>query len=134
MTILTRRVLFGIVFSLFNYANVIHANASNAVTNSFEAMDVFSLEWAGDPRVSPDGKTVAYIRNGFNLMNNRRTSRISLIDVDGANHHPMTNQPGFMPRWSPSGDRIAFLSQSAGSGNHTDRAVQLHTPTAQVSM
>ena len=37
---------------------------SNADQNLavFEPMDVFDLEWATDPRVSPDGKTIVYVR------------------------------------------------------------------------
>ena len=28
----------------------------------FDPMDVFELEWANDPQVSPDGKTIIYVR------------------------------------------------------------------------
>ena len=28
----------------------------------FDPMDVFNLEWATDPRVSPDGKSIVYVR------------------------------------------------------------------------
>ena len=30
--------------------------------NYFDAMDVFELEWASDPQVSSDGKTIVYVR------------------------------------------------------------------------
>ena len=30
---------------------------------AFDPMDVFELEWATDPRISPDGKTIVYVRN-----------------------------------------------------------------------
>ena len=30
--------------------------------NYFDAMDVFELEWASDPQVSSDGKTIIYVR------------------------------------------------------------------------
>ncbi|MCZ6644257.1 MAG: S9 family peptidase, partial [Gammaproteobacteria bacterium] len=94
--------------------------AGGVLANAFEPIDVFSLEWANDPQVSPDGKTIAYTRNGFDLMSDRRTSHIWLIEVDGSNHRPLTDQAGYSPRWSPSGDRIAFLSGGA------DNRVQLH--------
>ena len=31
----------------------------------FQPLDVFELEWASDPQISPDGKQVVYVRTGF---------------------------------------------------------------------
>ncbi len=94
------------------------ASASvDAVT--FQPMDVFNLEWADDPRVAPDGRTVAYVRHGYDVMKDRPTSRIWLVSVDGSAHRPLTDGQGRSPRWSPDGQRIAFL---AGS----DEGVEVH--------
>ncbi|TDJ31376.1 MAG: S9 family peptidase [Gammaproteobacteria bacterium] len=124
MIILVRTILFCMMFLLITRANA----------DTFKPMDVFSLEWANDPQVSPDGRTIAYTRNGFDLMSDRRTSHIWLIEVDGNNHRPLTDQPGHSPRWSPSGDRIAFLSRNtrggasaqAKEGSGRSSRVQLH--------
>ena len=35
---------------------------------TFDAMDVFELEWASDPRVSPDGQSIVYVRRSFEIM------------------------------------------------------------------
>ena len=67
----------------------------------FEPMDVFDLEWADDPRVAPGGETVAYVRRGYDVMADRTTARIWLVDADGGNHRPLTDGPGYAPRWSP---------------------------------
>lgn len=85
----------------------------------FQPMDVFNLEWADDPRIAPDGRTVAYVRHGYDVMKDRPTSRIWLVAVDGSGHRPLTDGPGRAPRWSPDGRRIAFL---AG----TDDGVEVH--------
>jgi acylaminoacyl-peptidase len=85
----------------------------------FRDMDVFELEWADDPRVAPDGRTVAYVRQGYDVMKDRQTSRIWLVSSDGTSHRPLTDQAGYFPRWSPRGDRIAFLSR-------TDEGVEVH--------
>ena len=34
----------------------------------FSAMDVFELEWASDPQISPDGRHVTYVRNGMDIL------------------------------------------------------------------
>ncbi|MFV2089154.1 MAG: prolyl oligopeptidase family serine peptidase, partial [Pseudomonadales bacterium] len=90
------------------------AHVSRAAT--FSPLDVFELEWVTDPRVSPDGGTIAYTRNGFDVMTDRRVSRIWLIDADGKHHRPLTDRAGSSPRWSPSGDRVAFLSSVDEAG------------------
>ena len=33
-----------------------------------DAMDVFELEWASDPQVAPNGKSVVYVRRSFDVM------------------------------------------------------------------
>lgn len=90
-----------------------------AAATPFEAMDVFDLEWGDDPRVAPDGRTVAYVRQGYDVMEDRRRSQIWLVSVEGASHRPLSDRAGHSPRWSPSGDRIAFLSD-------TDEGVEVY--------
>lgn len=79
--------------------------------------DVFDLEWADNPAVSPDGRTIVYQRNHFDIMKDRRRSHLWLVDVDGERHRPLTGgQVGDgAPVWSPSGDRIAWTSARDGS-------------------
>lgn len=80
----------------------------------FSSMDVFSMEWVGDPQISPDGKTVVYIRRGMNIMNDRRQSRLWIINTDGSDHSKLSSKDvnESNPRWSPDGSRIAFTSRT----------------------
>ena len=87
----------------------------------FTAMDVFELEWASAPQVSPDGKTIAYARRGYDIMSDRQTSRIWLIDADGSQHRPLTDGPGSGAVFSPDGSRIAFVS-----GRGREAEIHLH--------
>ncbi len=34
----------------------------------FQPMDVFELEWASDPQISPNGQQVVYRRSGYDVM------------------------------------------------------------------
>ena len=86
---------------------------------AFSPLDVFTLEWASTPRVAPSGKTVAYVRRGYDVMSDQATSRIWLIGADGGRHRPLADQQGSSPRWSPDGGRIAFLSS-------TDEGVEVY--------
>ena len=48
----------------------------------FSMEDVFSLEWASDPRVSPDGSRVVYVRNSFDEMEDIYEGNITETSVE----------------------------------------------------
>ncbi len=79
--------------------------------------DVFDLEWADNPALSPDGSRIVYQRNHFDIMSDRRRSHLWLLDVDGERHRPLTSGKGSDGEavWSPNGDRIAWVSAREGS-------------------
>lgn len=91
--------------------------AQQASVDVFEPMDVFGLEWATDPQISPDGTDVVYVRNGFDVMTDRRTPNLWIASADGALHRPLTSGTDGhgSPRWSPSGDRLLWVSSAEGS-------------------
>jgi dipeptidyl aminopeptidase/acylaminoacyl peptidase len=86
-----------------------------AAKPAFAPMDVFSLEWASDPRVSPDGSEVAYVRRSFDVKTDARRGTIWLVGRDGSNHRPLAGGAGSQssPRWSPDGGRLAFVAADA---------------------
>ncbi len=79
-------------------------------------MDVFALEWASSPEISPDGKMVVYERKGMDIMKDRKQSRLWLVNSDGSSHEKLTSWDinESSPKWSPDGSRIAFV----GSTDH----------------
>ena len=84
----------------------------------FKNTDIFELEHAVDPQISPDGSRIAYARTSMDVMTDRALSKIWIVDADGDNHRPLVAGPGHYgnQRWSPSGDRIAYVTEVEGRG------------------
>ena len=83
----------------------------------FDPMDVFDLEWATDPQVSPDGKTIIYVRKSNDIMKDHERSNLWQVSADGTNHRPLYSGLKSIrsPRWSPNGEKLAFISNDTGS-------------------
>src|SRR5512134_1794458 len=99
-----------------------HVHAATPPRPLFSAMDVFALEWASDPEISPDGSQVAYVRRSFDIRSDSPRGAIWIVGKDGSNHRPLSGgaTKEASPRWSPDGTRIAFVASD------TDGSAQIH--------
>jgi dipeptidyl aminopeptidase/acylaminoacyl peptidase len=88
-----------------------------APTRLFTGADLFDIEQASDPQISPDGSQVAYVRRSGDVMTDRMRSTIWLVDVRTGTQRPFAAGPGShsAPRWSPDGSRIAYVSAGEGA-------------------
>ena len=83
------------------------------------AEDYLAFEFVSDPRVSPDGKLVAYVITTVDQKQNRRHSSIWMTTTDGGRgpwQFTTSPQNSNTPRWSPDGQSLAFIS-SRGSAD-----------------
>ncbi|HSY95848.1 MAG TPA: S9 family peptidase [Steroidobacteraceae bacterium] len=77
-------------------------------------LDVFDLQWASDPQVSPDGRSIAYVRMNFDIKTDRARGVIWLVGADGKHPRPLSGAAtSNAPRWSPDGTRLAYLGAAA---------------------
>lgn len=114
---LQTRLIFLAVGAIALSGLVRAADSKKIDDGSFRLKDVFDLEYASDPRISPDGSQVVYVRNFFDIMNDRQRSNLWVVGADGRNHRPLTsgNRNDASPRWSPDGTMLLYVSSSEGS-------------------
>ncbi len=79
----------------------------------FTAMDVFNIQSARDPQISPDGKKIVYVRAFSDTTTDRRYTNLWVLNADGTEHRPLTtgNRHDASPRWSPDGTRLAYIAE-----------------------
>jgi dipeptidyl aminopeptidase/acylaminoacyl peptidase len=78
------------------------------------SLDVFDLQWVSDPEMSPDGRSIAYVRMSFDIKTDRARGVIWLVDADGKHARPLSGATrSAMPRWSPDATRLAYLGAGA---------------------
>ncbi|MEA3003969.1 MAG: hypothetical protein QOH81_2757 [Sphingomonadales bacterium] len=94
------------------------AIAAEGPSRLFEPRDLFSLEAASDPQISPDASRIAYVRRSGDIMTDRMRSTIWLVDTRTGEQAPLVAGAGAhsQPHWSPDGRRLAYVSTAEGGG------------------
>lgn len=102
-----------VVLSLLAAAGAENADARKPL----QPLDVFHLRFADDPRISPDGKRIVYVRNFMDIMKDRRRANLWIVNADGSGHEALTagDHHDSSPRWSPDGKRLLYISDAGGS-------------------
>ena len=85
------------------------ARASFPAQMPLQPADVFALQNVSDVQISPDARTVAYVRETPNIMTDQFNDDIWLVDVAGGGQRRLASSAQ-APRWSPNGNTIAYVA------------------------
>ncbi|MCY1031857.1 S9 family peptidase [Corallococcus sp. BB11-1] len=79
--------------------------------------DLVTLRRLSAPRVSPDGRQIAFVLRSTDLEANRGRTDLWLVNLDGTNLRQLTAHPDNdgEPVWAPDGKSLFFLSSRGGS-------------------
>ena len=77
----------------------------------FTVGELKKLTSISDPQIAPDGKSIAVIVSKPDYDVNRFKADLVVVDIATGKHRSLTQERLYVsqPRWSPSGDAIAFL-------------------------
>jgi len=96
----------------------------SAQSRHIELNDLAKIVSVSDPQISPDGKTIVVVVGRQNLEQDRTDRELVQVDVSSGAQHALTyeRKTAGSPRWSPSGDRLAF---TANDGTGRDAKPQI---------
>ena len=82
----------------------------------FTVNDLLKVRRVSDPQVSPKGDLVAFTITDMDMAANKGTTQIYLVPLSGGEMRQLTNDENSSasPRWSPDGEKLAFVSARDG--------------------
>jgi dipeptidyl aminopeptidase/acylaminoacyl peptidase len=122
----SRLAPFAIMLSVAAFAFVFALAPApvRAQQKTFQVSDMEKLVSVSDPQISPDDKSIAVVVGHINIKEDGTDTEIVLIDIASGAKRVLTSghKHASSPRWSPNGDRLAFI---AAGGEGEDAAPQV---------
>ncbi|MDP2481171.1 MAG: S9 family peptidase [Candidatus Palauibacterales bacterium] len=84
---------------------------------TFRLTDVRRIVQVGSPEISPDGRRVAVTVSRQDWEKDKSRRELDLVDAATGSMRPLTYRRDGVssPRWSPSGDRLAFVARDSAT-------------------
>jgi dipeptidyl aminopeptidase/acylaminoacyl peptidase len=91
---------------------VLSTKGMRAQARRIELTDFGKAVSVSDPQISPDGKSIVYVVSRMNMEQDRNDRDLVLQEIASGDRRALTHdrKDAGSPRWSPTGDRIAFLA------------------------
>ncbi|MEO0982096.1 MAG: S9 family peptidase [Pseudomonadota bacterium] len=88
------------------------AAADDETDKRFTAERVFDLEFAADPQITPDGRTIVYVRRSMDRQKDVIRGDLWTVDTRTGAHRPLVDGGASVsaPRWSPDGTKLLYRS------------------------
>jgi dipeptidyl aminopeptidase/acylaminoacyl peptidase len=116
----TLAIGFGCVLSAVS-VNALASEHSSKEKSAVESTaityeDIFNLEYATNPIIMPDGKTVLYERSSMDIMVDAQRTNLWTVSLDGSKHMPLLSSKDshYGAVFSPDGTQLAYLSGKEG--------------------
>ena len=96
-----------------------------AAPRAFAYDDVFRIVSLGTPQLSPDGKRILVVVTRVDRERDKRVRDLDVIDVAGGARRTLEKARAGLSsaRWSPRGDRIAFIADAPVKGKDAQAQV-----------
>jgi dipeptidyl aminopeptidase/acylaminoacyl peptidase len=100
------------LIATFAVATAIASSLSAQAPRRFTVADITRITRLSDPQISPDGRTIALVVARADTATDTWENQLVLIDAASGSRRVLTQGRKHVgtPRWSPSGDRLAFTA------------------------
>ena len=92
--------------------------SGSAAADRFNVAHIEKIARVSDPQIAPDGKSIVIVVSRPNFADDRYDADLVQVDVAGGKMRALTHDRRGVasPRWSPAGDRLAFLAAVTTAG------------------
>jgi dipeptidyl aminopeptidase/acylaminoacyl peptidase len=96
------------------------------MSRSLTIEDLYEMVYLSRPRISPDGKSIAYVATVIDKRTHSYRSAVWVTPTAGGIARRLTAEPADAtdPSWSPDGNYLAFLSEREGVATRAEKSEQ----------